>query len=212
MLTSSYDAVGNRIGLAANIDGVDDFKNVYQYDGLNRLDVLTQQSQTGGNAVAEKRIDFAYNAASQFASIARYNNVLGGVANEIATSSFAYDGANRLTNLAYQNSGVDLFTPYNWQFDAGDRITQFTSADGTATYGYDDTNQLTSETYVASSGAAVPPNQTNAYDANGNRTNTGYATGANNQLTNDGTFSYTYDAEGNRTQRTEIGGVALLPS
>jgi len=30
------------------------------------------------------------------------------------------------------------------------------------------------------------------YDANGNRTNTGYATGANNQLANDGTFSYTY--------------------
>jgi len=32
VLTSSYDAAGNRIGLAANIDGVDDFQNVYQYD------------------------------------------------------------------------------------------------------------------------------------------------------------------------------------
>ena len=31
---------------------------------------------------------------------------------------------------------------------------------------------------------------------------TGYATGDNNQLTNDGTYSYEYDDEGNRTKRT----------
>jgi RHS repeat-associated protein len=42
------------------------------------------------------------------------------------------------------------------------------------------------------------------YDANGNRTNTGYSTGGNNQLLSDGTYNYQYDAEGNRTQRTNI--------
>ena len=34
------------------------------------------------------------------------------------------------------------------------------------------------------------------YDANSNRTNTGYSTGDNNQLLSDGTFDYEYDAEG----------------
>jgi RHS repeat-associated protein len=40
------------------------------------------------------------------------------------------------------------------------------------------------------------------YDENGNRKNSGYATGVNNQLLNDGTYSYEYDKEGNRTKRT----------
>jgi RHS repeat-associated protein len=36
---------------------------------------------------------------------------------------------------------------------------------------------------------------------NGNRTNTGYATGTNNELLCDGTYTYSYDGEGNRTAR-----------
>jgi RHS repeat-associated protein len=43
-----------------------------------------------------------------------------------------------------------------------------------------------------------------SYDANGNRTNSGYATGGNNQLLSDGVYNYQYDNEGNRTKRTEI--------
>ena len=31
----------------------------------------------------------------------------------------------------------------------------------------------------------------------------GYQTGSNNRLTNDGTYSYEYDNEGNRTRRTK---------
>jgi hypothetical protein len=38
-----------------------------------------------------------------------------------------------------------------------------------------------------------------SYDANGNRTMTGYQTGSGNQVTTDGLWSYTYDAEGNQT-------------
>jgi YD repeat-containing protein len=38
-------------------------------------------------------------------------------------------------------------------------------------------------------------------DDNGNRTSAGYTTGDNNQLTSDGTCTYTYDAEGNRTAK-----------
>jgi len=58
--------------------------------------------------------------------------------------------------------------------------------DGTSTYGYDTTSQLTSATHTYQS------NETYSYDANGNRTMTGYQTGTDNRLTNDGTYTYTY--------------------
>jgi hypothetical protein len=38
----------------------------------------------------------------------------------------------------------------------------------------------------------------------GNRINNGYTVGPNNQLFSDGTHTYTYDEEGNRTSRTHI--------
>ena len=41
------------------------------------------------------------------------------------------------------------------------------------------------------------------YDLNGNRTVAGYATGANNRMTNDGVWAYTYDAEGNVVKRSK---------
>ena len=75
------------------------------------------------------------------------------------------------------------------------------SVDGTATYSYDTTNQVTAASYT---GTNQPANEANSFDKNGNRTNTGYTTGANNQLTSDGTFNYTYDHEGNRLTRTRI--------
>ena len=42
------------------------------------------------------------------------------------------------------------------------------------------------------------------YDANGNRTNTGDTTGADNLLTSDGTFNYAYDADGNCVGKPRI--------
>jgi RHS repeat-associated protein len=50
----------------------------------------------------------------------------------------------------------------------------------------------------------VPPDEFYTYDPNGNRTNPGYITGDHNRLLSDGTYNYEYDAEGNRTRRTEI--------
>ena len=42
------------------------------------------------------------------------------------------------------------------------------------------------------------------YDQNGNRTNNGYETGADNELLSDGAYTYQYDKDGNRIERTEI--------
>jgi len=64
--------------------------------------------------------------------------------------------------------------------------------------GYDEINQLTGADYD------FQTDESYSYDANGNRTNTGYATGDHNRLTSDGTYNYTYDNEGNVTSKTNI--------
>ena len=82
-------------------------------------------------------------------------------------------------------------------------VTSMTSNDGTASYSYDPTGQLLAATY-SSPNPEIPESQnpeSHSYDANGNRTNTGYVIGADNRLLSDGTYTYAYDAEGNRTLR-----------
>ena len=50
------------------------------------------------------------------------------------------------------------------------------------------------------------PNESYAYDLNGNRTGadgaSGFTTGGDNRLASDATYAYQYDGEGNRTLRT----------
>ncbi|GAC1460231.1 MAG: hypothetical protein NVS2B14_02100 [Chamaesiphon sp.] len=68
----------------------------------------------------------------------------------------------------------------------------------TPNYTYDATDQLTGANHSYQGAEAYN------YDANGNRTNTGYQTGVDNQLLSDGKYNYSYDGEGNRTSRTQI--------
>ena len=94
ILTSGYDAASNRTSLKASISGTNDFQNAYTYDGLSRLTRVDQWSQTGGNTVAEKRVDFSYNAVDLFTGIARYKDTDGGSANE-ATTSYCLSAGTR---------------------------------------------------------------------------------------------------------------------
>ena len=196
VLTSAYNADGSRTSLSATIDSTADFLNSYTYDALQRLTRVDQAGQSGGNTVADKRVDLAYNALGQYTSIARFNDTSGGSGDEVATSSFTYDTLGRLTDLAYKQAGSNLFTPFSWSYDNLSRVTQFVSADGTSDYSYDKDSQLTAADHD------YQTNESYSYDATGNRTMTGYTTGSNNQLTDDGTYSYTYDGEGNRLTRT----------
>ena len=74
--------------------------------------------------------------------------------------------------------------------------TVFAGPDGTSTHTYDASNQLTAAAH------SYQTNEAYGYDGTGNRTNAGYQTGTDNRLLNDGTHSYQYDAEGNRTRKT----------
>jgi RHS repeat protein len=91
-----------------------------------------------------------------------------------------------------------------WAYNAGDLVTSFTSSDGTASYGYDPTNQLTSATYTTASGGHQPGNESYSFDKNGNRNMAGWTTGSDNLISSDGTFNYQHDADGNQTVRTRI--------
>ena len=79
---------------------------------------VDQTGQTGGNEVAEKRVDFGYNAVNQTTTIARYNDAAGDSANEVATGNYTFDALHRLTGLDYEKGGTDLFTPYAWTYDS----------------------------------------------------------------------------------------------
>ena len=90
-------------------------------DGLNRLSQIVQQAQGSGagyNTVAAKRVDLTYNGLNQFDTITRYKNAGGGSSNLIATSTYGYDHANRLTSLDQDNGYTStVFAGYEWDWD-----------------------------------------------------------------------------------------------
>jgi len=202
VIDEAYDALGRRTSLAAEVDGTDDLINSYSYDYLNRMTQVTQAGQSGGNVVAEKRVDFTYDAQDkhQFTAINRYADLAG--LDRVAHSQYTYDDADRLTSLTHEDGSSTQLSGYTYSYDEANRLTDFTvygySAED-ATYTHDDTNQLT-----GADRSGTTNDEAYSYDANGNRTNTGYSTSDNNQLTTDGTYNYTYDDEGNLVQRTSI--------
>jgi YD repeat-containing protein len=146
--------------------------------------------------VAEKRVDFQYNALGQFTLIRRYNDLDGQPGDLVAESSFSYDVLARLTGLEHAHAGGSI--AYAWQFDAAGRIVSFVSPDGTSLYQYDEIGQLVLADHD------YQPDEEHEFDLNGNRVTSGYQVGANNRLLSDGVFTYEYDAEGNLLRRTRI--------
>ena len=193
LLEYSYDNRDNLISVSETINGKAAGITAYSYDELNRTSQIVQT----GTGVANKRVDFSYDAISQFASIERYSDLSG--SQLVGSSTYTYDGLNRLTNLNHSN-GSGTFAFYDFEYDAASRITKIVDIDGTSDYTYDQTNQLTSASHTDPN----KPNESYTYDDNGNRTNPGYQTGQNNQLQSDGTYNYSYDAEGNMVLQIEI--------
>jgi hypothetical protein len=113
---------------------------------------------------------------------------------------FAYDGMGRLKDLDHKTGGgATLLAGYDYTYDAASRITSIVSSvEGTSTFTYDVTNQLTAADHTSQ------PDENYSFDLNGNRTMAGHTVVANNRLSTDGTYNYTYDNEGNMLSRTKI--------
>ncbi|HEV2969531.1 MAG TPA: autotransporter-associated beta strand repeat-containing protein [Pirellulales bacterium] len=175
----------------------------YLYDAVGDVTQIAQQNTSGYSAsgITPKTVNFTYNADGSLDTIARYDgtsNTLAATTKYRTTSGGAgsgYDGDGRLTNLQQVFGATHS---YAFQYDAAGNVTQQTSFDGTANYAFDNANELTSASLTGESFS---------YDSNGNRTasgSTGASTSAANRLTFDGTYTYQYDAEGNRTKRTKL--------
>ncbi|MEL7079104.1 MAG: RHS repeat-associated core domain-containing protein [Cyanobacteria bacterium J06582_2] len=187
----TYDPVDNLTEVTDSIDGVDKGVETFAYDELDRVTSIAQS----GNDVADKRVDMSYDAASQMKDITRYSDL---EATElVADTNYTFDNASRTTDIVHQQNSETL-AEFGLIYDNGDRITQFTTPSGVSEFNYDDNDQLTDASHD------YQENENYSYDDNGNRTNTGYVTGDNNQLTSDGTYNYEYDNEGNRVKKTEI--------
>ncbi len=164
-----------------------------QDDLLSRMVRIEQHGLPGGHQVAEKRVDLSYNARGQFTEIVRYRALSGTPDQEVATSVYTYDAAHRLVGLAHSRGSQPLFAPYSWTFDPLDRTTAVQHSDGVSLYTYDQTDQLVGADH------SYQTDEAHQYDANGNRIGGNYVVGANNQLLEDGTYRYEYDAEGDRS-------------
>jgi len=134
--------------------------------------------------IDDKQVNYHYDASGM-----RTATQLFSQGSEVVTTSQAYDGMGRLTQIRHGD-----IAQYDYSWDAANRITSMNDAQ----YGYDATSQLTSAVYEKLP-EPVRPDELYEYDANGNRKN--FATGKNNQLTSDGVFRYTYDDEGNRVSK-----------
>ncbi len=190
--TYAYDAAGNNTSAVDSINGVTKATTAYSYNALNRVTRITQS----GNGVAPKRVDFSYDAAGDITSLTRYANLAG--TNSVATTTTSFDAAGNLTGLTTTH-GSTVLAADTWKYDPASEITQFTSSDGTLNYAYDADGQL-----ISAVPAGTGTTSSYSYDANGNPAASGAVMGPDNELLYDGTYNYTYDADGNLISQTDI--------
>jgi RHS repeat-associated protein len=192
-LTFGYDKTVNRTQVQDSLGGTTNSV----YDGADRLSTL----ENSGTGSAQLRVDLTYNGDGQISHETRYNSVAGGGSAIVGATTLLYDGLGQMTGLQQWNHKQNgLLDNLTYTYDPAGRMT-ITQENTSFTYhyAYDNDNQLTSDGYNTYTGGA-----TITYDNVGNRTNTGYSTSSVNQYTSDGTWNYSYDADGNLVKKVNI--------
>jgi RHS repeat-associated protein len=223
-VTYTYDADGNKL-IAADVHSA----YTMTYDAVDR--VASVQEPFG------LTLTYSYDAAGNRVKV---QDSAGG------TQTMIYDDANRLTTTEFDNgttrlrldmtddaanekltetrysdlTGTNKVGSSAFTYDGDGRVltVQYRNGGGGSlanyTYTYDAAGRLTTETIDGANRTYTfdADNQltsdngtaTYTYDANGNRTNGGNVTGTGNRLTTDGTWNFLYDQEGNVVQKTRI--------
>ena len=187
LLTYSYDAASNRTQAAGSAGGLVSSS----YDARNRLSVRALH-----NTTQDLRIDLTYTSRGDLATLDRYDDHQAMVF--VGDASYAYDALRRLTTLYQDDSGSLVVSAYVYTYDAASQLIGESHHGQLHGYSYDLAGQLISAEHTGQSDEAY------VYDANGNRTGSGYVVGPNNQIASDGAFTYAYDAEGNLIEKTEV--------
>ncbi len=184
-ISYTYDASGNRTSIETP-----NSKITYSYDKLNRLETVEDNK---GNITK-----YSYDSVGNRKSVEYPNG---------SKTEYEYDTLNRLVKLTNKKSTGEIISSYSYDLGPSGNRTKVTEHTGrTVDYVYDDTYKLLSETIKDSSGTKVIEY---TYDAFGNRltktddgVTTVYEYDKNNRLTSDGTYTYSYDNNGNTLSKT----------
>ena len=222
MLAFAYDAF-DRLTMTstATSPSQPDVAIIYNYDHNNNVTTVVDSLTS-----SLKQVLYGYDKNDNLISIKR------GSQNDLYPVRLRYDRSQRrsevlypngiksaysympgkiaqLTKINHSDSGGDV-SSFEYSYDLNDNITALETTRSEITvnsplaYVYDTINQLTSATKPQESG-----NETFTYDLIGNRLRKDAETidsifNDNNQLTNDKTYSYTFDNNGNQLSRTNL--------
>ena len=198
-----YDKNSNRLSLSSGLEAesLSSYRRQsYSYDYENQL---THLSSAGGT------FRFEYDDLSRLTKLTNANNIV---------TQMSYEGDFRLKKIEHiKESFVSfLYTSrevqsiFNYSYDYNNNKTKLKTfrkalpINETLEYSYDKKNQLLTATSPIRSLA----NETFTYDISGNLLKqTGQAVNSsyneNNQLTDDGTYTYKYDTKGNMIERIQ---------
>src|SRR5579883_750901 len=183
----TYDKASNRTGFTDPEGG----STTYVYDTLHRLQTLTPPTAFGSGSFG-----FSYDALSRRTQMTRPNNV---------TTNYAYDNLSRLTSVLHQLAGSTIDGAMYTLDNAGNRTAKTDQRTAVATsYGYDNIYQLTGVTQGTNT------TESYTYDPVGNRLSSlgvsPYSVNVSNELSSTPNATYTYDANGNTTSKTDSTG------
>jgi RHS repeat-associated protein len=193
-LEYTYDAAGRR----TRIEDHTGFATNYEYDAAGRLHRLRDAS----NLLI---VEYTYDAAGRLAREDKGNGTY---------SLYDYDSVGRTTSIIHYAPDGSINSQFLYAYDfAGRRISQQT-VDGTWTYTYDLTDQLTQAVFVSINPTIPHQDLQYEYDALGNRTRTilngtttDYTTNSMNQYTSAGSTTYRYDLDGNLVEENGPAGL-----
>ena len=190
-LTFAYNAAGDRVSVQDNLAGGATLTSTYDSD--NRL-----TSRELGTAMQALRIDQTWTADGQLATQTRYADLAGTTA--VGARSIGYDTAGQVREIQHTNGSGTTLEDFQYQYDADGHVTS--EADhlqtGTSTYA-----TTTSYSYLANGELATAGTASYTYNATGTRNNDSFVPGPDNQLQTDGTWTFTYDNDGNVTKKSK---------
>jgi RHS repeat-associated protein len=180
-LTSGYNAQHSLTSVTDNITG-NVGRTTYVYDAGQRLTTIT----TSYNGTAGPQVITSYAPNNQISTQSRTIGASGTAVN----TTYQYDAGDRQTTITDYVSGGSALATYVYTYDQANRVSSEKDAEGTASFTYDNSNELT--------GVTGSRTESYAYDLNGNRTGTGYSTTVMNEIqTSPGLITYSYDNAGN---------------
>lgn len=187
----------------------------YAWDDNNRVTAVTQHNADSASATSgfsndtqsKKNAALNYFKNDQIQKITRTEGDVSNADALVSTYGLHNGGwvPGQIGSIAHSGFDNVANQQYTWTYQTGGRVDTFDAPGETKKqYVYDATDQLIRSEEFGNSSNVL---QSQTYDQNGNLTGGSNSVDDHNRLTNDGTFTYEYDNEGQRTKRTQtIGG------